>query len=211
MYKSYVPDPLGSTVALLDDTQTPTDTFTYWPYGEVNTSTGNTPTPFKFVGTKGYYTDDSGKMYVRARVLDPSKGRWLTEDPMGFGGGDSNLYRYVAGRPASATDPSGVQPQGQCRCGCKRSGCPCAGNPPPVNPSPPGLGPPRPFGPHPPYKKPPKGAKWPLEWCASNEPSYDTCVTCVGEVCSSLHSGSDNDAYNKCIQAGDTICTEDFL
>ena len=26
----YVPDPLGSTVALLDNTQTKTDTFEYW-------------------------------------------------------------------------------------------------------------------------------------------------------------------------------------
>ena len=33
--KQYVPDPLGSTVALLDNTQAQTDTFTYWPYGEV--------------------------------------------------------------------------------------------------------------------------------------------------------------------------------
>jgi hypothetical protein len=30
----YVPEPLGSTVALLDNTQTKTDTFSYWPYGE---------------------------------------------------------------------------------------------------------------------------------------------------------------------------------
>ena len=35
--RDYVPDPLGSTVALLDNTQTKTDTFTYWPYGEVKT------------------------------------------------------------------------------------------------------------------------------------------------------------------------------
>src|SRR5947207_2497373 len=32
--RDYLPDPLGSTVALLDNTQTKTDTFTYWPYGE---------------------------------------------------------------------------------------------------------------------------------------------------------------------------------
>src|SRR5579862_6220785 len=106
--KLYVPDPLGSTVALLDSTQTPTDTFTYWPYGEVNTSTGTTPTPFKYVGTKGYYTDDSGKIYVRARVLDPSKGRWLTQDPIGFDGRDYNLYRYVTDNPVMISDPYGL-------------------------------------------------------------------------------------------------------
>jgi hypothetical protein len=45
----YVPDPLGSTVALLDNTQTQTDTFTYWPYGAVRTRTGTTATPFQYV------------------------------------------------------------------------------------------------------------------------------------------------------------------
>ena len=55
--KQYVPDPLGSTVALLDGTQSITDTFRYWPYGEVASRTGTTPTPFQYVGTKGYYLD----------------------------------------------------------------------------------------------------------------------------------------------------------
>ena len=31
--RDYVPDPLGSTVALLDNTQAQTDTFTTWPLG----------------------------------------------------------------------------------------------------------------------------------------------------------------------------------
>jgi hypothetical protein len=74
----YTPDPLGSTVALLDNTQTQLDTFTYWPYGEVRTSTGTTPPPFQFVGTKGYYNDGGGRVYVRARYLHTQKGRWLT-------------------------------------------------------------------------------------------------------------------------------------
>jgi hypothetical protein len=29
-------------------------------------------------------------------------------DPLGFGAGDSNLYRYVGNRPTNATDPSGL-------------------------------------------------------------------------------------------------------
>src|SRR5215831_9400331 len=77
----YVPDPLGSTVALLDNTQTQTDTFTYWPYGEERTRTGTTATPFRYVGMHGYYKDATGLTYVRARVLAPNRSRWLTEDP----------------------------------------------------------------------------------------------------------------------------------
>src|SRR5438105_370311 len=90
----YAADPLGSTVALFDATQVKTDTWTYWPYGEVKTRTGTTATPFQFVGTLGYYRDSSTKTYVRRRYLDTQKGRWVTEDPIGFRRMDWNLYRY---------------------------------------------------------------------------------------------------------------------
>src|SRR5688572_6398611 len=42
--RQYVPDVLGSTVALLDSSQVLTDTFSYWPYGQVGARTGGTPT-----------------------------------------------------------------------------------------------------------------------------------------------------------------------
>ena len=112
--RDYVPDPLGSTVALLDSTQTITDTFTYFPSGTVASRTGTTATPFQFVGTKGYHADTSGKTYVRARVLEPQKGRWLTEDPIGTTPDEGNLYRYVGNRPALFRDPSGLQSADPC-------------------------------------------------------------------------------------------------
>lgn len=105
--REYVPDPLGSTVALLDNTQTQTDTFSYWPYGEVASRTGTTPTPFQFVGTLGYYRDSSSRTYIRARYLTPQTGRWLTEDPLFFEGGDYNCYRYVTNQPTYLTDATG--------------------------------------------------------------------------------------------------------
>ena len=108
LYKTYVPDPLGSTVALLNTSQTQTSTYSYWPYGEVNTSRGQNATPFQFVGTKGYYTDVTGRTYVRKRFLDTPTGRWLTQDPIGFDGEDANLYRYVRDNPVSITDPTGL-------------------------------------------------------------------------------------------------------
>src|SRR5436189_5367701 len=79
-----VPDPLGSTVALLDNTQTKTDTFSYWPYGEERTGTGTTATPFRFVGTKGYYRNSANRTYARASEMKTEQGRWLTEDPLEF-------------------------------------------------------------------------------------------------------------------------------
>lgn len=103
----YSPDPLGSTVALFDATQTKTDTWVFWPYGEVKTRTGATGTPFQFVGTFGYYRDSSVKTYVRARYLDTAKGRWLTEDPIRFESGEFNMYAYCSECPTSVVDPSG--------------------------------------------------------------------------------------------------------
>src|ERR1051326_2537267 len=108
--KFYVPDPLGSTVALLDNTQAQTDTFSYWPYGEQRTRTGTTATPFQFVGTAGYYRDSASKTYVRARYLDTVKTRWLTADPILFDADDANFYRYVVNNAATLTDPSGFVP-----------------------------------------------------------------------------------------------------
>ena len=84
--RQYVPDPLGSTVALLDNAQARTDTFQYWPYGEEASRTGTTATPFRFAGKARYYRDSATRTYVRARHLDIRAGRWASEDPIGYMG-----------------------------------------------------------------------------------------------------------------------------
>jgi len=42
------------------------------------------------------------------RWYDSQTGRWVSQDPIGFGGGDANLYRYVGNHPSQSTDPSGL-------------------------------------------------------------------------------------------------------
>ncbi|MBL1149697.1 MAG: hypothetical protein HND42_05750 [Armatimonadetes bacterium] len=103
--RDYVPDPLGSTVALLDENQNITDTFSYWPYGEERTRTGTTPTPFRFVGTLGYYRDSSGRTYVRAREYQQTYGRWMTVDPLWP---EEPEYAYTGGQVTSLADRSGA-------------------------------------------------------------------------------------------------------
>ena len=105
----YSPDALGSTLALLDNTQSKTDIFQYWPYGETRVHTGTNPTPLQHVGSQGYFRDSSRRSHVRARPLDTQKGRWLSQDPIGFVGKDYNLYRYVTNNPVTFTDPSGME------------------------------------------------------------------------------------------------------
>ncbi len=107
--RDYMPDIQGNTIALLENTQTMTDTFTYWPYGELKSRTGTTATPFQYLGTLGYYNDSSTKTYVRARYLDTQKGRWLTEDPIGYIL-ISNSYCYSLSSPLKFIDPSGLEP-----------------------------------------------------------------------------------------------------
>ena len=42
------------------------------------------------------------------RWYDPAVGRWISEDPIGFAGGDANRTRYVANHPTIGTDPTGL-------------------------------------------------------------------------------------------------------
>ncbi len=44
------------------------------------------------------------------RWYDARVGRWLSEDPVGFAGGDGNLYRYVGNGPLQGGDALGLLP-----------------------------------------------------------------------------------------------------
>ena len=62
--------------------------------------------PFGFAG--GLYDEDTKLVHFGYRVYDPQTGRWLSKDPLLFGGGDSNLYGYVLQDPVNGIDPSGL-------------------------------------------------------------------------------------------------------
>ncbi len=49
----------------------------------------------------------TGLNYYRDRWYDPAAGEFLTPDPIGFAGGDTNLTRYVGNAPNDYTDPTG--------------------------------------------------------------------------------------------------------
>jgi RHS repeat-associated protein len=48
--------------------------------------------------------------FYRARWYDDDAGRFIGEDPIGFGAGDPNLFRYVRNAPTYLSDPAGTQP-----------------------------------------------------------------------------------------------------
>ncbi|MDQ7837777.1 MAG: RHS repeat-associated core domain-containing protein [Thermodesulfobacteriota bacterium] len=53
-------------------------------------------------------TEPNGFYYMRARYYDPNVGRFISEDPIGFEGGDVNLYAYVGNNPIMSNDPLGL-------------------------------------------------------------------------------------------------------
>lgn len=73
------------------------------PYGLQIT---DAPTQFSF-GGRPY--DLATRLYdLRARDLNPTDGRFLQVDPLGFGALQTNLYAYVNNSPVNATDPTGT-------------------------------------------------------------------------------------------------------
>ena len=100
----FLTDALGSTVGLTDTGATLFQRYQYDPYGNV-TSTGSATNPYQYTGREN---DGMGLYYYRARYYSPQLGRFISEDPIGFSGGQVNLYAYVDGRPLSMTDPTGL-------------------------------------------------------------------------------------------------------
>lgn len=101
----YVPDPLGSTVALIGASQTITDTFAWWPYGELRSHSGSSIIPFGYVGTLCYYTDGgTAHLYIRAGTFRQSLTRWESVDLMWP---DQFAFVYSMANPVTYSDPTG--------------------------------------------------------------------------------------------------------
>jgi RHS repeat-associated protein len=83
-------------------------TSTYSAFGEEIASSDTVVNALRFGGQVGYYSDKISRVYIRARHYQPQQGRWMSADPIGFNGGDRNLYRYVGNDSINRLDPSGL-------------------------------------------------------------------------------------------------------
>lgn len=99
---------IGSTVALTDMTPEMVNQYAYTPFGTIANQTEAIAQPFTFVGQMGVMTEPNGFYYMRARYYDPAVRRFISEDPIGFEGGDLNLYAYVGNNPTNRNDPLGL-------------------------------------------------------------------------------------------------------
>ena len=74
-------------------------------YDSFGNATSNIATTYRYTGRE--YDADTGLYYYRNRWYDPEIGRFISEDPIGFAGGDVNLYGYVGNNPHGYIDPFG--------------------------------------------------------------------------------------------------------
>jgi len=74
-----------------------------------------TEVPFGFAG--GLHDRDTGLVRFGFRDYDPEVGRWTAKDPIGFNGGDWDLYAYTLSDPINFIDPFGLEADEACPVG----------------------------------------------------------------------------------------------
>ena len=101
--KYFLQDHLGSTAGIVDSGGSVTDSNSYDSFG--NASNGSFTSRYQFTGREN--DPLTGLQFNRARFYDQNLGRFTSEDPIGFLGGDFNLYGYTKNSPLRAIDPMG--------------------------------------------------------------------------------------------------------
>ncbi|HZU37483.1 MAG TPA: RHS repeat-associated core domain-containing protein, partial [Gemmataceae bacterium] len=108
-----------NVTALVSISGTVLERYVYDPYGGVtyltaswgSQSGSNYGWHYLFQG--GRLDPATGLYDFQRRDYCSSLSRWSERDPIGFGAGDSNLYRVVNDRPGCETDPSGMEGNNQ--------------------------------------------------------------------------------------------------
>ena len=97
------PDHLGSTNVVTDENDNVVQTLDYYPYGGTRITVGTS-------------TKEKRQSYLQARYYEPSRGQFLSQDPVFWGEPQQqiladpqsfNTYSYSLGNPISRKDPDG--------------------------------------------------------------------------------------------------------
>ncbi|MGC9966483.1 MAG: RHS repeat-associated core domain-containing protein [Syntrophobacteraceae bacterium] len=100
-------DQVGSLRTVADTSGNIVKELDYDSFGNVlSDSDPSFAVPFAFAG--GLLDPDTGLVRFGARDYDPDTGRWATKDPIGFAGGDTNLYGHCLADPVNLVDPEGL-------------------------------------------------------------------------------------------------------
>ena len=96
-------DGRGNIIAASNETGTVTEKFTtdIWGYGATEATS-----PYKYTARR--VDQETGNYYYRARYYHPGTGRFMSNDPIGYGDG-LNMYAYVKNDPVNYNDPTGLR------------------------------------------------------------------------------------------------------
>jgi RHS repeat-associated protein len=101
----YEQDGSASVSSLSNPAAILVSTYTYDSFGKLSASSGALTNPFQYAARE--FDSETGIYEYRARYYNPTFGRFISEDPIGFFGGDANVYRHVWNSPTNFTDPIG--------------------------------------------------------------------------------------------------------
>jgi RHS repeat-associated protein len=102
----YHADGLGSITSLSNAAGSVIQTYTFDSFGKQTASSGSLVNPFQYTARES--DTETGLYYYRARYYDPSTGRFLSEDPIGFKGG-MDFYSYVHNTVPNVADSFGLR------------------------------------------------------------------------------------------------------
>jgi RHS repeat-associated protein len=106
--RNFLPDALGSTLALTDSTGAIQTQYTYEPFGNTTVGGRASNNSFQFTGREN---DGTGLYFYRARYYSSLYQRFVSQDPIDPSLG-LNLYEYSNDSPVVFVDPTGFTPDG---------------------------------------------------------------------------------------------------
>jgi RHS repeat-associated protein len=124
---SFLPNALGSSLALTDASGAVQTEYTYEPFGKTSATGASNTSSYQYTGREN---DGTGLYYYRARYYHPELQRFVSEDPLNPASvhvnahdetrpyvvhafisempNSTDLYNYVDNNPTNITDPSGL-------------------------------------------------------------------------------------------------------
>ena len=129
----YHADGLGSITEITDSSGVLKQQYAYSSFGKIESQLdANFIQPYTF--TSREFDPETGLYHYRRRTYNPHTGTFPQEDPIGFAGGNINLYSYVRNNPVGHRDPFGLQATDSGTCGVPNPNAPT--NPEPQKPQP---------------------------------------------------------------------------
>ena len=104
----YLYDGHGSVVGLANESGVVTDTYAYDAFGNLLKSTGSTKNCYRYCGEQ--FDETTGLYYLRARYMDTSTGRFISQDSYAGSISDPtslHKYLYANSNPVTYSDPGG--------------------------------------------------------------------------------------------------------